>query len=353
MSLRLSLVLIVIFAMAAIAVALFIKNAPEPEKEPSPPYFYTLSATDITNIAIVVRDDVFSWHVRHEDDRDRWYFDSPEDIPVDHNRWGGITTLLGGPRTQRLLSDSFDDPTLYGLDDPQIKIQVTLRDGNSITLHIGNVTPDGEGHYARNAGMPQLQLVDSSWGAVLERLVVEPPLPAWYYGEAIGPKIENTRQALFYSGSEIVRAFGYNDGDYPDKEDGWYLCDLPLQADEPCTGAVSLDTQGIEDYLSIILEPQIHNVAAFGAGDLWEQLLPMFDEYGTGEDAPYISLRQESKREDSITEVTSISISLGDLTPDGSEMYAVTMDSRDVLRIDADWGKSILALFEAELPLAE
>ena len=354
MSLRLSLVLVVIFAFASIAVAWRIRNAPEEQKEPLSPYFYTLDSADITGVSIIAGDNAASWHIRREEDRNRWYFDEPKDIPVNTDRWGGITTLLSGPRTHRVLMEQFSDPEIYGLDDPQTIVQLTLRDGKTVTVHIGDETPDGGSHYTRQTGSSQLQMVDSSWGDVLARLANEPPYPGWYYGETIAPKIENIHQALFYRrGFELARAFGYNDTDTPEKEEGWYLCDLPLAAREPCTGATALDKQGVEEMLQPILEPHINAVEAYGQGEVFEELAPLFDKYGTGEDAPYVTLRRETETEEGVTEVWTISLSLGDLTPDGSEMYIVAMDSKDVLRVDAEWGKSILALFDAPLPLAE
>ena len=352
MSLRLSLVLVVICAAAAIAVAWYVRNAPEEARESLPPFFYTLDDRSITNVAITAGGNTVSMHVRHEEDRNRWYFDDPKDIPVNTDRWGGITVLLGGPRTQRVLKQEFSDPAIYGLDNPQTQIQVTLRDGSTVTLHIGDETPDGGAHYAYSPGMPQLQLVDSSWGRVLARLATEPPFPGWYYEESLAPKIEEIHQALFFRGLEPVRAFGYNDDDDPEKEEGWYLCDLPLAEREPCTGPTALDTERVEAMLMLILEPRINAVEAFGIGETFEELAPLFDRYGVGEDAPYVTLRREIVAETGVSEVWAISLSPGNLTPDGSEMYAVAMDSKDVLRVDAQWGKSILALFDAELPLA-
>ncbi|MBM3957927.1 MAG: DUF4340 domain-containing protein [Gemmatimonadetes bacterium] len=352
MSLRLSLVLVAVFAVAAIVVAWRIRSAPEPEREPLSPYFYNLDEADITNVSISAGDNAVSWHKRREGDRSRWYFDEPKDIPVDTARWGGITILLGGPRTHRVLKQTFDDPSQYGLDDPGLVIRLTLRDGATATLNIGSLTPDGINHYAHRTGTTQLQTVDASWGRVLARLASEPPYPAWYYGKSMAPKIGEIRQALFYRGFDPVRAFGYN-ADPSEKGEGWYLCDLPLGAQEPCTGATRLDTQGVQEMLAPILEPPINGVEAFGAGEVWADLEPFFKKYGLGGDAPYLTLRRETQTDRGVTEVWAVSISLGNLTPDGSEMYAVTMDSKDVVKVDAEWGNSILALFDADLPTAE
>lgn len=356
MSLRLSLVLIVLFAVSAIVVAWFIRNAPGPAGEPDPPYFYTLDSDTISRISITVGEQSISWHVRREDNRNRWYFDEPENIPVDIKRWGGITLLLGGPRPDRLLLaeyEGLENPEIYGLDDPPLKIDVTLRDGTTVALHIGNTTPDGGAHYARQAGMSQLQLIDSSWGQVLERLVNEPPYPGWYYGESLDPKIENIHQALFYDGYDLIRALGYNDDDYPDKEEGWYVCDIPVGADEPCTGDVKLDTNAVREMLQPILEPQIIAVEAYGQGETYEELSPLFDQYGAGETSPYVTLRMEVVPDSGVTNIWAISLSFGDLTSDGSEMYVVAMDSPDVLRADAEWAKGILDLYDAELPIVD
>ncbi|MBT7003453.1 MAG: hypothetical protein HOA06_01885, partial [Chloroflexi bacterium] len=101
MNLRFLLVLITVLAYVSIGVTWFITNEPVETNEPDPPFFYTLSPDDLRNISIDTGEKVSSWSLR--EDVHRWYFDDLENVPADLFRWGGITQLLGGPRTQRVL----------------------------------------------------------------------------------------------------------------------------------------------------------------------------------------------------------------------------------------------------------
>ena len=116
MSLRLSLVLVIAACWIGIGASIAINQLGQTERTEQPPFFFTLSPDDLRNISISGGPHSTSWHYR-EDDR-RWYFDDEKDVPTSLYRWGGITQLLGGPRSQRELKKSIDDPALYGLDSP-------------------------------------------------------------------------------------------------------------------------------------------------------------------------------------------------------------------------------------------
>jgi len=120
---------------------------------------------------------VQSW-VEHADRY--WYFDVPGGPEVDMKRWGGgIPLILSGPGANRLIleTSSADQRKVYGLDDPRMRILLTLKDQQEVTVEVGDATPDGGAYYIRRGDSASVYTVDATWYTVLERLVVEPPYP--------------------------------------------------------------------------------------------------------------------------------------------------------------------------------
>ena len=331
MNLRLLLVLITVLSYVAIGVTWFITNPTEKVKEPDPPFFYTLAPEDLRVIEIRAGELSTSWSLR-EGTR-RWYFDDLVDIPADLFRWGGITQLLGGPRTQRVLREEIDDPALYGLDAPSSSITITLRDDRQVTLHLGNLTPDAENHYAQVAGFPQLVLVNATWGGVLDRLVTEPPLPEWVY--TLRGRV---REVMLFENNEVIRAYGF------DREaDTWSVCDMPLERD-PCTGSQLADGDALDKELEHFGNPKIGGAVELNLLDPAD-----YEPYGTSVTAPYIAVRIENRTSNNVTEVTRLTMTIGDITEDGAYRYAVANETSDVILIDAEWAERLLELFFGKL----
>ncbi len=117
--------------------------------------------------------------VKHEDRY--WYFVRPDGPKVDMNRWGGgVPLLLSGPKAERAIASQVtaDSLGMYGFRDPRMKIALSLVDGVTINVEVGDRTPDGKGDYVRVTDTTDVYSVDSTWYDVLERLVLEPPIPA-------------------------------------------------------------------------------------------------------------------------------------------------------------------------------
>ena len=329
MSLRVSLVLVIAACWIAIGASITIKQLGEVERAEQPPFFFTLSPDDLRNINISSGGNSTSWHFR-EDDR-RWYFDDENDVPTSLYRWGGITQLLGGPRSQRELKKTIDNPSLYGLDDPLLSITVRLRDDRQLTVEMGDLTPDGGAHYARQSGYEELYTVDYSWGEVMLRLVEEPPYPDWFY--TMDPA--EATEILLFEGNEVTSGFALNE------ETGeWVVCDLPA-TNAPCEGSTPADGELIRDYLSHFGTPEINGAEVLNLTDL-----EAYDPYGVGTDAPYVHIRREVQVRELLTEVYRTSMIIGDVTPDGNYRYAVANETQDIIRVDKGWADKMLAMFE-------
>jgi hypothetical protein len=335
MNLRFLLVLIIVLSFVSIGVTRFITNPPVEFKEPDPPFFYTLSPDDLRNISINTGEKVFSWSLR--EDLRRWYFDDMENIPADLYRWGGITQLLGGPRTQRVLEQSFSDLPKYGLDVPSAEFAVTLRDGSVVKLILGNLTPDGENNYAVIEGFPQLVLVNSSWGRVLERLVDEPPYPEWYFSLTGDP-----REVILFDNNEVLRAYGY------DRDtDIWTICDIEngQLITDPCTGSVLADGDALMTEIEFFGNPQIGGAVALNLQEDVDYI-----PYGTVLESPYIAVRIENRNPTTnVIEVRRLTMTIGDLTDNGTNRFAVANETSDVIKIDAKWADRILELFYGDI----
>ncbi len=331
MSLRVSLVLVIAACWIAIGASIVVKQLGQVERAEQPPFFFTLSPDDLRHIHISSGENSTSWHYR-EDDR-RWYFDDEKDVPTSLYRWGGITQLLGGPRSQRELKKTIDNPSLYGLDNPLLTITVQLRDDRELTVEMGDLTPDGGAHYARQSGYEELYTVDYSWGEVMLRLVEELPYPDWFY--TMDPA--EATEVLLFEENEVTSGYGL------DEETGeWVVCDLPT-VDAPCKGTTPADGELIEDYLSHFGTPVIDGAEALNLTDR-----EAYEPYGLGTDAPYVHIRREVQVRELLTEVYRTSMIIGDVTPDGNYRYAVANETQDIIRVDKDWADRMLTMFELQ-----
>jgi hypothetical protein len=178
-------------------------------------------------------------------------------------------------------------------------------------------------------GFPQLVLVNSTWGAVLERLVNDPPLPEWYY------QLEGqVREIIMFDENEVVRAYGYN----RDAE-VWKICDLPLQGD-PCSGTQIANSDLLEAEIAHFGDPAIN-----GAVELNLESDGDFVEFGTTVDSPYIALRVENKTATNVTEVSRLTMTIGKVSKDGKSRFAVANETSDVILVDLEWADRVLDLF--------
>lgn len=179
MNIRATAVLLVV--LGVVAGYFYFVGAPSGDSGPAPtprtPWFYSADMDDVEGLVIEASGAKETFVLTPSG----WLFDGPKRIPVDLARWGGMTLLVSGPQTSRVLTEAEVDLAQYGLADPPITIGVTLRGDRRIDVRLGDVTPNGENHYAMQGDDPGLYLVDSLWGLVLAKLATEPPYTQWLY----------------------------------------------------------------------------------------------------------------------------------------------------------------------------
>ncbi|MCL0044286.1 DUF4340 domain-containing protein [Dehalococcoidia bacterium] len=170
MNYRISFILLVMLAVVGGYVFIF-ELQQEPEKDPLPPWIYDIEFTDIIGVNVTYQGKSQSFiRVDYE-----WNFKDTGD-PVDLDRWSGIPLLLSGPRIDRVLTEQSVNLVEFGLAPPESDISVTIEGGRKLSMSLGHKTPDGASHYALMPGSPTMFLINSSWGDVINRLVIEPPI---------------------------------------------------------------------------------------------------------------------------------------------------------------------------------
>ncbi|MDE2787314.1 MAG: DUF4340 domain-containing protein [Chloroflexota bacterium] len=109
--------------------------------------------------------------------RGKWFIvDGDEREEVYQARWAGTPLLLSGPKVNRVLGETIDNPAQYGLDPPETVITITEETGLAYEFWLGNLTPDEGYSYMRLVGDSQLLTVPEVWRRVVNCLAVSPPV---------------------------------------------------------------------------------------------------------------------------------------------------------------------------------
>lgn len=226
MNVRVTIALVVV-AIAVGAVVYFNPFQSEAEPRDDSPWFFQLAEEDIQSIEVIHRvengegDQAVKTvsFVKTSPEHFLWEFVDPQGIPPNRNRWGGITLLLSGPKTRRDLTPQsiiIEDPAEYGLDNPATVVKVGLTLDRDLEFRLGHETTDGYHHYGQVIGFPQLFIIADSWGDVIARLAVEPPIPRWYVEHTPEDIVEvNVHDGPRFGDDTRTLTFDY------DEDDGW------------------------------------------------------------------------------------------------------------------------------------
>ena len=174
------LIMLVVLAICVAGYFIFF-NKEEPAAPVEEPriFVWDFDMEELYRIEIILpKVDMSGAWVKHEDRQ--FYFDEPDGVKVDVERWGGgIPLILSGPGAERSIVDDATEEQLiiFGFDEPNMLLNLTLDDESVINIEVGNSNPNITTYYVKRADLPSIYTVDKSWYDVLEQLVLDPPYP--------------------------------------------------------------------------------------------------------------------------------------------------------------------------------
>ena len=306
------------------------------------PWFYQVAKEDIIGVNITNKDNVIKFY---KEDK-TWFIKEPNEyngIPAAWEVFQGVDLLLSGPRTQRDLTISsytIEDPVQYGLDAPEIIVDVELTSNRFITFKLGNKTPNEDYFYGEVVGFPQLYMVAEIWGRVVGKLALNPPLPQWYLPRDIS-QLVSTSLKKHNSDSDQTNA---DIIEFVKENDEWFVKDYRL--------AISPDKVKIN-------------------ADINDNIIPLFSgspnikvENPRVEDQDYSPWGINEQTSDVIavrfpamsvmgTEyVEEMALLIGNKTPDNKGYYALWVAQqffRPVIILDSNWVETLLDVFNRQL----
>ena len=178
---KLGSILTLLIILVALAIYFtFFRPTPPPEPPPEPrPFVWLVEMEELQHMIISLPQEGKSEQfIKHEDKY--WYFDDPPGPKVDMERWGGgIPLLLSGPGSERLIAEDVTEEqlTIFGLAEPRMELVLTLENGDTINIAVGDSTPSGDAYYVKLVDSNDVYTVNYTWHDVIERLVLEPPYP--------------------------------------------------------------------------------------------------------------------------------------------------------------------------------
>jgi hypothetical protein len=326
-------------AVAIGIVALINPFKSEEERVDKSPWFYQIAQEDIRVIEVTH----LGSHVRFVKTGKAWAFEEPASLvgfPPAWELFQGTELILSGPRTQRdltIAAATIDDPTQYGLDDPNTIVDVELTSDRHLRFKLGDETTSGDHYYGEVVGFPQLYLVVKIWGDVVSRLARELPLPAWYVERDI-----DTLLAASVFRSDLEPEEGQAVLEFLQFEGAWFVRDFRTAQSVPERRPV--DPERWEQIVPLLK----------GSPNISVENIRVEDEdytrWGIDEEgSSVIEVRYPGVSDRGNDFIDSMSLLIGDKTPDGTGYYALWKSNqffRPTIIVDAQWVETFFGLFD-------
>jgi hypothetical protein len=165
-------VLIAAAVLAVLGGLLYWSNRTEEARagKPDPkaaPKILELKEPDIKQIEIRHRDGETT--VVKKNDAGKWSITAPQPLAADQSAVGAITSAVSSLSSDRVIDENASNLSSYGLDPPRIGITLTMADGKTHVLRIGEDTPVEGGTYATLDGDKRLFTIASFSKTALDK----------------------------------------------------------------------------------------------------------------------------------------------------------------------------------------
>jgi len=101
-------------------------------------------------------------------ENDRWISENDPLRPINQSYVVNMINLLEKVNARRMVSENVDDLSEYGLDNPSAYLKLTMEDGTSLTLKVGDKSTGINGNYGMVNEDEKVYLLNPTYGAGLE-----------------------------------------------------------------------------------------------------------------------------------------------------------------------------------------
>jgi Domain of unknown function (DUF4340) len=159
---KLTRLLIAAVVMAGLGGVVWWSNKQQKAKESQPsagvaPKILSLKESDITGIEIDKgTGETAERTVLKKDSAGKWQITAPQPLGADASAVSSITSLASALTSERMVDANATNLASYGLDPATVTLKLTMKDGKTHTLLVGDDTPTGVSSYVMLAGDPRL-----------------------------------------------------------------------------------------------------------------------------------------------------------------------------------------------------
>jgi hypothetical protein len=140
--------IVAVVVLAALGGVLYWSQRQKPAEESAPvssstaPSIVKINPADVSQLTIKQKEPVTL-----ERTNGQWQISEPKSYPADQEAVAGVLSTLSGLNADRIVEEKASDRKQYGLDPPQVELDITVKDGTRQLL-LGDDTPAGENVYA-------------------------------------------------------------------------------------------------------------------------------------------------------------------------------------------------------------
>jgi hypothetical protein len=165
--------LIATAVLAALAAAVWWSNRQKKEEpeNASSPKLLSLKQDEITKIEIQRRDGETTRIEKSGDGA--WRITAPEPLPGDKSAIESLVSSAASLNADKVVEEKPEDLAAFGLKEPHARIVITLKDGKTRTVLLGDDAPVGGGGFAQVDGDPKVYLLTSWVKGGLDKLAVD------------------------------------------------------------------------------------------------------------------------------------------------------------------------------------
>lgn len=159
MSLRKAVVMAVV--LLALGAYVYLVELPRDEENAAKKKLFTFAKDTVSEVHLTYPER--SLHLK-KDAAGKWRVVQPIDTEADETTVTNLVNAIADAEISRILDEPVQDPALYGLNAPAVKLQVTLKDGKSLPqVLIGKDTPVGFSVYLQKEGETKLLLTPQAF----------------------------------------------------------------------------------------------------------------------------------------------------------------------------------------------